>query len=89
MRLWLTNAGSRSIGEVWMVAGAEDEIWIGAAGNDVMQDCAYELAMFVFGDLHLMRLGSNDSNRGYPISKLIGTSEALSSVNVWFIIIDA
>ena len=41
MRLLLTNAGSRPISEVWMVAGAEDEIWVGATDNDVMQDCAY------------------------------------------------
>ena len=41
MRLLLTNAGSRPISEVWMVAGAEDEIWVGAADNDVMQNCAY------------------------------------------------
>jgi trafficking protein particle complex subunit 8 len=41
MRLLLTNAGSRPISEVWMVAGAEDEIWFGATDNDVMQDCAY------------------------------------------------
>lgn len=41
MRLLLTNAGSRPINEVWMVAGAEDEIWVGATDNDIMQDCAY------------------------------------------------
>ena len=41
MRLLLTNAGSRPISEVWMVAGAEDEIWAGATDNDVMQNCAY------------------------------------------------
>jgi hypothetical protein len=41
MRLLLTNAGSRLINEVWMVAGAEDEIWVGASDNDAMQDCAY------------------------------------------------
>ena len=41
MRLLLTNAGSRPISEVWMVAGAEDEIWVGATDNDAVQDCAY------------------------------------------------
>lgn len=49
MRLLLTNAGCRPIREVWMVAGAEDEIWVGAADNDVMQDCAYlNWAVFYF-----------------------------------------
>lgn len=52
MRLWLTNAGSRPIGEVWMVAGAEDEIWVGAA---VLQDCAYHINYF--SDLHLTDSG--------------------------------
>ncbi|KAF8167761.1 ER-golgi trafficking TRAPP I complex 85 kDa subunit-domain-containing protein [Crassisporium funariophilum] len=28
-RLWLTNAGSKAIGEVWLVTGPEDEIWVG------------------------------------------------------------
>ena len=41
MRLLLTNAGSRPIIEVWMVAGAEDEIWVGAKDNDVVQNCKY------------------------------------------------
>jgi trafficking protein particle complex subunit 8 len=49
MRLLLTNAGCRPISEVWMVAGAEDEIWVGAADNDVMQDCEYfNWAVFYF-----------------------------------------
>ncbi|PPQ67072.1 hypothetical protein CVT25_005673 [Psilocybe cyanescens] len=30
-RLWLTNAGSKPIGEVWMIAGADDEIWLGTS----------------------------------------------------------
>lgn len=41
MRLLLTNAGSRPISEVWMVAGAEDEIWVGVNDNDVTQNCKY------------------------------------------------
>ena len=52
MRLLLTNAGSRPISEVWMVAGTEDEIWVGATDNDVMQDCAYLNweVFFFYGD---------------------------------------
>ena len=52
MRLLLTNAGSRLISEVWMVAGTEDEIWVGATDNDVMQDCAYLNweVFFFYGD---------------------------------------
>lgn len=45
MRLWLTNTGSKPIGEIWMVAGAEDEIWVG--DGDIMRDCAYELFILV------------------------------------------
>ena len=41
MRLLLSNAGSRPISEVWMMAGAEDEIWVGDPDNDVIQNCAY------------------------------------------------
>ena len=82
MRLWLTNAGSRPIGEVWMVAGAEDEIWIGAADSNVMQDCAYELAIAYYDDLHLTNLGSNCNDGSYPVPKLIGTPKTLSTVNI-------
>lgn len=28
MRLWFSNAGTRPIGELWMVAGPEDEVWV-------------------------------------------------------------
>jgi trafficking protein particle complex subunit 8 len=28
MKLWLSNTGTRSVGEVWMMAGTEDEIWV-------------------------------------------------------------
>ena len=38
-RLWLTNAGSKPISEVWMVAGADDEIWVGV--GDAFVECAY------------------------------------------------
>ena len=57
MRLLLTNDGSRPISEVWMVAGAEDEIWVGATDDDVMQDCAYLNweAFFFLVTLYLMQ----------------------------------
>lgn len=29
MRLWFSNMGTNPVREVWMVAGPEDEIWIG------------------------------------------------------------
>ncbi|KAG0696032.1 ER-golgi trafficking TRAPP I complex 85 kDa subunit-domain-containing protein [Suillus ampliporus] len=28
MKLWMSNAGSRDIGEVWVIPGPEDQIWI-------------------------------------------------------------
>ena len=30
VRLWLSNTGSETIGEMWLIAGAEDEFWIDA-----------------------------------------------------------
>jgi trafficking protein particle complex subunit 8 len=33
MKLWLSNAGTQSIGDVWMVAGTEDEIWVDFRSN--------------------------------------------------------
>ena len=82
MRLFLTNAGSRPISEVWMVAGAEDEIWVGGTDDDVIQDCAYlNWEVFFFGDF-VSRSNASDGN--YPISKLIGTSKTLSIVIIWF-----
>lgn len=33
MKLWFTNTGTRSIGEVWIVAGADDEIWVDFHSN--------------------------------------------------------
>ncbi|KDR85341.1 hypothetical protein GALMADRAFT_234163 [Galerina marginata CBS 339.88] len=43
-RLWLTNAGSRPIGEVWMVTGADDEIWLGHDSG--LEDSASETETF-------------------------------------------
>ena len=28
MHMWISNTGTRSVGEVWVVAGTDDEIWI-------------------------------------------------------------
>lgn len=28
MRLWLSNAGTENIGEIWLVDGADDEMWV-------------------------------------------------------------
>lgn len=28
MKLWFSNAGTRSIGEIWLVAGTDDELWV-------------------------------------------------------------
>lgn len=38
LKLWLTNSGTNPISEVWMVSGAEDEVWVGP--EDVFVDCA-------------------------------------------------
>lgn len=34
MKLWMSNTGSRDIGEVWVVPGPEDEIWIGPLDSE-------------------------------------------------------
>lgn len=36
-RIWLMNAGSCPISEVWMVCGPDDEIWMGS--DDLLEDC--------------------------------------------------
>jgi hypothetical protein len=33
IKLWLSNAGTQSIGEVWIVAGTDDEIWVDFHSN--------------------------------------------------------
>jgi hypothetical protein len=34
LRLWFVNRGTNAIGEVWMVAGADDEIWVSSIETD-------------------------------------------------------
>ncbi|KAK7064334.1 ER-golgi trafficking TRAPP I complex 85 kDa subunit-domain-containing protein [Favolaschia claudopus] len=34
LRLWFANRGTKSIGEVWMVAGPEDELWVSDEANN-------------------------------------------------------
>ncbi|KIJ68594.1 hypothetical protein HYDPIDRAFT_125323 [Hydnomerulius pinastri MD-312] len=34
MKLWLSNAGSRSIGEIWLVDDPEDQIWLGSSSTE-------------------------------------------------------
>ncbi|KAF8846247.1 hypothetical protein BDN67DRAFT_986591 [Paxillus ammoniavirescens] len=33
MKLWMSNAGSKTIGEIWLVGGPEDQIWLGSSEN--------------------------------------------------------
>ena len=33
LKLWLSNAGTSDIRELWMVAGADDELWVDIDGN--------------------------------------------------------
>ncbi|KAJ7492750.1 ER-golgi trafficking TRAPP I complex 85 kDa subunit-domain-containing protein [Mycena latifolia] len=33
-RLWFANRGTKAIGEMWMVAGADDELWVSTEPND-------------------------------------------------------
>jgi hypothetical protein len=33
MRIWLSNIGTRAIGEIWLVSGEDDEFWVGQSGG--------------------------------------------------------
>lgn len=37
--LWLTNSGTFPINEVWMVSGADDEIWMGS--EEIFDKCEW------------------------------------------------
>ncbi|CAA7259922.1 unnamed protein product [Cyclocybe aegerita] len=43
-RLWLTNAGSSPISEMWMVVGPDDEVLLG--GEDELLECTTETEVF-------------------------------------------
>ncbi|KAF9229138.1 hypothetical protein BS17DRAFT_742850 [Gyrodon lividus] len=34
MKLWMSNAGSRTIGEIWLVGGPKDQIWLESSENE-------------------------------------------------------
>lgn len=54
LRLWLSNAGSRPIGEIWMVSGVDDDIYVGE--NDDLNSCG--LCASIFKIIHeLIRFG--------------------------------
>lgn len=33
MRIWLSNIGTRAIGDIWLVGGEDDEFWVDESGN--------------------------------------------------------
>jgi trafficking protein particle complex subunit 8 len=33
MRIWFSNIGTREIGDIWLVSGQEDELWVEEAGD--------------------------------------------------------
>jgi len=33
MRIWLSNVGTRSIGDIWLVSGEDDEYWVDESGD--------------------------------------------------------
>ena len=33
LRIWLSNIGTRAIGEIWLVSGEDDEFWVGQSGG--------------------------------------------------------
>lgn len=34
MRLWMTNAGCKTIGEIWLVGGPEDQMWLESSESE-------------------------------------------------------
>ena len=43
MTLWFSNTGTKPINEIWMVAGAEDEIWLSAP--DELDDASESMSI--------------------------------------------
>jgi hypothetical protein len=33
MRIWLSNIGTRAIGDIWLVGGEDDEFWVDGSGD--------------------------------------------------------
>jgi hypothetical protein len=54
MKLWMSNAGSRDIGEVWVVPGVEDQIWIEPLdGGEGVFDCWLITSASAYAELGL------------------------------------
>ena len=34
MKLWMTNAGCKTIGEIWLVGGPEDQMWLESSESE-------------------------------------------------------
>lgn len=34
IKLWMTNAGCKTIGEIWLVGGQEDQVWLGSSESE-------------------------------------------------------
>lgn len=48
MRIWLSNVGAQSIGEIWLVGGQEDEFWV-EVPEDQGTGARYTSSFFHFG----------------------------------------
>lgn len=54
MKLWISNAGSRDIGEVWVVPGPEDQVWIQPLDSgEGMFDCWFITFASIYVELGL------------------------------------
>jgi hypothetical protein len=51
MQLWLSNAGTKPIRELWMVAGPEDEIWVSVNGASNLTGENFVAAVRVSSDV--------------------------------------
>jgi hypothetical protein len=74
-RLWLTNAGTRPISEVWMITGANDELWVGS-----IESFEYCRACVLFFMTRLMHLISGNFKRSRGICQFTKAPRTTSFV---------
>ncbi|KAH7912583.1 ER-golgi trafficking TRAPP I complex 85 kDa subunit-domain-containing protein [Hygrophoropsis aurantiaca] len=55
MRVWISNAGTRKIGEAWVVAGPEDQIWIDNPSSQVTSSPTNKSSELLHSDNKLSR----------------------------------
>ncbi|KAG9314249.1 ER-golgi trafficking TRAPP I complex 85 kDa subunit-domain-containing protein [Chiua virens] len=78
MKVWMTNAGHKSIGELWLVSGQEDQMWL--------QSGAHESLSVVAGSTETLNTGnklSSWSPNAIPIDKELLSSDSTFVTLTW------